>query len=177
MRLINFKVSIKFTEPLWNNEVVAQSFINNIINFADEEKAVNTGVLLIGEGEREYKKGKYIGGVKEDTTFRIRLKSSLVNQVGLQESKVRLGWYDDLEPNYTTELRTLLERGVSEIFCIFIKAAPTDIENNRISKEIKKKLDIPKVVKIKVIDGFLKDNNIIQELKNRIEFTNIQSWK
>lgn len=177
MRLINFKVSIKFTEALWNNEVVVQSYVNNITNFAKAERAVNTGVVLIGEGERKYKKGQYISGVKEDTTFRIRLKSSLVNQIGLQESKIRLAWYNDLEPSYIGELRSILERGASEIFCVLIKAAPTDIENNRITREIKKRLDIPKVVEVKVIDGFLKDNSIIQELKNRVEFTNMQSWK
>ncbi|MBS4535424.1 hypothetical protein GOQ29_07300 [Clostridium sp. D2Q-14] len=45
-----------------------------------------------------------------------------------------------------------------------------------IYQKIKKEIEFPDGVKCKVLDGFLMDNNIINEIINRIECVDIQNW-
>lgn len=177
MKLYNLNINVKYIDPLWNSESITSIYESIIIKNINLENVGSTGVILVGEGQVGYKKDKNLKALREDIMYRNRIKSKLLNELDLYEHKIKLGWFKYAEPNYIDSLKNLLDYSVSEIIVIYTKPSVTSIENAIISSNIKLKIDIPEGIKIVIIDGFLDDPLFIYELKNRIEFTNLQKWK
>jgi len=177
MKLYNLNINVKYIDTLWNSESIASIYESIIIRNINLENVGNTGVILVGEGQIGYKKDKNLKALREDIMYRNRIKSKLLNELGLYEHKIKLGWFKYVEPNYIDSLKNLLDYSVSEIVIIYTKPSVTNIENAIMSSSIRTKVDIPEGVKIIIIDGFLDDSLFIYELKNRIEFINLQKWE
>jgi len=174
MKLYNLNIELKYTEVLWNSNNVAYSFVRKIQENIERDKVADVGIVLIGEGEKE--DDGSVESIKKDFMFRSKIKTFLVDDVGIAPEKIKLGWYRYIEPKYKDEVKELFEYGVGSIICIYTKPAVTNIENKIIVEKLKRGLELPERVDIKVIDGFLKDQNLVFELKNRIEFANLQKW-
>ncbi|EOD01248.1 hypothetical protein L21TH_0602 [Caldisalinibacter kiritimatiensis] len=176
MKLFNLNIQIKYSEPLWNSEKIVESYKTKIRKQIDLDNLVDTGVILIGEGLESSEDLRIVNAIKQDLMFRKKIKNYLTKEVGLDDSKVRLCWYDNMEPDYLEEIKSLLEYGVGNIICVYTNPGATDISNNVIAVNIKNRIELPEKVKIKVIDGFVYDTNLIYELKKKIEFINLQKW-
>ncbi len=177
MKLFNLNINVKYTEPLWNSEVTVDSYRNKIKQFIDEDNIANTGIILVGEGQKGYKNNKSLKAVREDSMFRNRIRLKLVSTYNINEHKIKVSWFNYVDPNYEDSLESLLDYSVGKIIIIYTKPSVTNIENVIISKKISSKIDIPDGVKVTIIDGFLNDLLFVNELKNRIEFTNLQKWE
>lgn len=175
LKFYNINIKIKYTEPLWNSERIVLSYIEKLSKYISRDKINDIGVILIGEPVKISKEdSSYLNALKQDLMFREKIKNYLVNNMGIDDKKVRLAWFELSKPSYVDETYKLLEYGVGDILCIYVKPGCTNIENSIIVSNIKNSIDIPEGVKIKVIDGFLNDDNYIQELRRRIEFINLQ---
>ncbi|MTI49056.1 ferrochelatase [Sporosalibacterium faouarense] len=176
MKLFNLNIQIKYTEPLWQSENIVNCYLDKIIKNVDDEKIADTGVVLIGQNEKGYNKDKYIKSVKQNLMFRNKIKDYLIDRVGYQEDKIRLGWRNSIDPEYIGEVKELLEYGVGEILCIYIKPQITFIENNKILEELKEEVDLPEGVKVKIVDGFLDDTVFLYELRNKVQIEKLKKW-
>lgn len=177
MKLFKLNINVKYTEPLWNSEAIAISYESIISQHIDKKNISSVGLILVGEGQKGYKRNNYLKAVKEDSMFRNRIKSKLVSTFNINEYKIKTGWFSYIDPDYEDSLKSLLDYSVGKIFIIYTKPSVTNIENTIISKRIVSKVDIPDGVKVTIIDGFLDDLFFISELKNRIEFSNLQKWE
>ncbi|WP_050353671.1 ferrochelatase [Gottschalkia purinilytica] len=174
MKLFNLNINIKYTESLWNSKAVLNSYFNKIAKQIETDNTSDTGVVLIGGGEKDYNNEKYIQSIKEDTMFRNKLRLLLQKELNLQEHKVKACWFEYIDPKYEDIVRDMLEYGVSKILIVYTNLSVTDIENNIMADNIINNVEFPDGVSIKIIDGFIDDEKLVQELKNRIEFTNLQ---
>lgn len=177
MKLYNLNINVKYTETLWNSEDIVNSYENKIIQHIDEGNIANTGIILVGEGQEGYMKNKHLKAVREDSMFRNRIKLRLVHTSNINENKIKIGWFSHIDPDYGESIKNLLDYNVGKIIIIYTTPSVTNIENTIISKKIASKVDIPEGVKVTIIDGFLDDFLFVNELKNRIEFTNLQKWE
>ncbi|KGG80556.1 hypothetical protein Y919_05475 [Caloranaerobacter azorensis H53214] len=174
LKLYNYNVQIRWTEPFWNSEYLAMSYLNKISNNVDAKKIMDTGIVLIGQGE--YNKSSLIKSVKQQIMFSKKVKTYLVEELGIDESKIKIAWFDKLKPDYVKAVKEVLEYGVGEILCVYLKPTTTDIDNNIIADKVKRKVDFPEGIKVKVIDGFCNDDNIIKEIRNRIKLADMKVW-
>lgn len=177
MKLFKLNITVKYTESLWDSETIENSYEELISQHIDDDNPGNTGIVLVGEGQRGYRKNKYLKGLKEDSMFRNRIKTKLAESYHLNENKIKTGWFNYIEPNYMDSINTILEYNLGKVLIIYTKPSVTNIENIIITQKIRSRPDIPEGVKVLIIDGFLKDSKFINELKNRIEFTNLQKWE
>lgn len=177
MKLFKLNITVKYTESLWDSETIENSYEELISQHIDDDNPGNTGIVLVGEGQRGYRKNKYLKGLKEDSMFRNRIKTKLAESYHLNENKIKTGWFNYIEPNYMDSINTILEYNLGKVLIIYTKPSVTNIENIIITQKIRSRSDIPEGVKVLIIDGFLKDSKFINELKNRIEFTNLQKWE
>ncbi|SDY43787.1 ferrochelatase [Proteiniborus ethanoligenes] len=177
MKLFKLNITVKYTESLWDSETIENSYEELISQHIDDDNPGNTGIVLVGEGQRGYRKNKYLKGLKEDSMFRNRIKTKLAESYHLNENKIKTGWFNYIEPNYMDSINTILEYNLGKVLIIYTKPSVTNIENIIITQKIRSRPDIPEGVKVLIIDGFLKDSKFINELKNRIEFTNFQKWE
>ncbi|MTI70743.1 MAG: hypothetical protein FH751_10895 [Firmicutes bacterium] len=171
-----FNVSIKYTSPVWNSEKIINSYIKKIWSDVSKRKIKDPGIILIGRGEKEQNKIQYINSVRQNLMFRKKIKEFLVQNLEFRDRKIKLSWFDYMKPGYITEIDTLFEYGVSDIFCVLTEPDVFNIENSKMSIKIKEKLDIPEGVRVQILNGFIEDENLIKELKNRIEFVDLQNW-
>lgn len=174
LRLYNYNIQIRWTEPLWNSEYLAISYINKISKNVDVKKIKDTGIVLIGQGESD--ESNLTKSIQQQIMFSKKVKTYLVEELGLDESKIKIAWFKKLKPGYVQAVDEVLEYGVGEVLCIYLKLTTTNIDNNIIVNKLKRKIDLPEGIKIKVIDGFCNDDNIIKELKNRIRFADMKVW-
>ncbi|QIB26704.1 hypothetical protein [Caloranaerobacter azorensis] len=135
---------------------------------------MDTGIVLIGQGE--YNKSSLIKSIKQQIMFYKKVKTYLVEELGIDESKIKIAWFNKLKPDYVKAVKEVLEYGVGEILCVYLKPTTTDIDNNIIADKIKRKVDFPEGIKVKVIDGFCNDDNIIKEIRNRIKLADMKVW-
>ncbi len=177
MKLFNLNINVKYIDPLWNSEVTVDSYGNKIKQFIDEDSIANTGIILVGECQKGYKNNKSLKAVKEDSMFRNRIKLKLINTYNINEHKIKVSWFNYIDPDYGDSLKSLLDYNVGRIIIIYTKPSVTSMENTIISKKISSKIDIPEGVTVTIIDGFLNDPYFIKEIKNRVEFTNLQKWE
>ncbi|WP_352418467.1 CbiX/SirB N-terminal domain-containing protein [Proteiniborus sp.] len=177
MKLYSLNINVKYTDPLWNSEDIAISYENKIKQHIDDESVANIGIILVGEGQVGYRKNNNLKAVREDSMFRNRIKAKLGNNTGINENKIKIGWFKYVEPDYEESIIDLLDYSIRKIVLIYTKPSVTNIENITISKKIASKVNFPEGVKVTIVDGFLNDFLFINELKNRIEFTNLQKWE
>ncbi len=177
MKLFNNNIHIRYTEPLWDSEIIVKCYLEKLYSNIDEKRILDIGIILIGEGEKDYENNNYITSIKQNIMFRKKVKSYLVDNLKFQEDNIRLAWSDFNEPNYTQEIKYLLEYGVGEIVCIYIKPQITYIETNVIVKEIESQIEFPEGVKVRIIDGFLDSKDFIFELKNKIQVEMLKKWE
>lgn len=177
MKLFKLNINVKYIEPLWNSEAIASSYESIIEQHINKDNIGSTGLILVGEGQIGYEKDKNLKAAREDSMFRNRIKSKLLNYLSINEHKIKGGWFKYIEPNYIDSLKTLLDYSIGEIIIIYTKPSVTNIENIIISRSVASKIDIPEGVKVIIVDGFLHDLLFINEIKNRIEFTNLQKWE
>ncbi|SCG83197.1 hypothetical protein DW1_1627 [Proteiniborus sp. DW1] len=176
MKLFNLNIDVKYIEPLWDSESLVNSYETIIRRRLNENNLGNTGILLIGEGQVGYNKNNFLNAVREDSMFRNRIRTKLIDGLGINEHKIKSGWFKYIEPNYLDAFSDLLDYNLGEIIVVYTKPSVTNIEIATIYKKITSKQDIPEGIKVTIIDGFLDDLLFIYELKNRIEFTNLQKW-
>ncbi|WP_427338481.1 hypothetical protein [Caloranaerobacter sp. DY30410] len=174
LRLYNYNVQIRWTEPFWNSEYLVISYINKISSNVNAKKIKDTGIVLIGQGESN--KSNLIKSIKQQIMFSKKVKTYLVEELGIDESKIKIAWFDKLKPDYVQAVKEVLEYGVGEVLCIYLKPTTTNIDNNIIANKIKRQIDFPEGIKIKVIDGFCNDDNIIKEIRNRIRLADMKVW-
>lgn len=176
MKLYNLNIQVRYTETLWKSTIAEISYLNKIIKQIDLQNVLDVGVILVGNDNKYKGNESTVNALKQDLMFRQGIQKYLVEKIGLQEYKVKLGWIHSLETHYIEAIQELLEQGVGKIICIYINPSTTNIENVMIARKIHKSVQIPEAVSIKVIDGFLKDLNFVLILKKSIEFVNLQSW-
>lgn len=176
LKLFNLNIQMRYVDPLWNSEAIVNSYFDLIERHIEADNNSDVGIVLIGRCPRGYQKGKYIDGVKQQLMFMQKLQSSLIANGIVEEHKVRISWFECINPDYIDEVKGLFEYGVGEIICIYINPGVTNIKNNSIAHNIGRKVEIPEGVNIKIIDGFLMDKKFVRELKRRIEFTNLLKW-
>lgn len=177
MKLFNLNINIKYVEPLWNNNAIAAAYTKTIEKYINKNGLTDIGILLIGEGEKGYNRGNHIGSAKENLMLRNKIKSYLISDLDIEENKIKTAWFNYIQPNYIDTIDNLLEYGVGNILIVYVKPSATNIDNSTIALKTKSSIDFPEGVKVRVLDGFLKDSSIINEIKNMVEFTNLQKWE
>lgn len=177
MKLYKLNINVKYTDPLWDSENIVNSYINLIRNNIDDENDDSIGIMLIGKEGRSLNQDKNLKAIRENMMFRNRIKLKLLDEFGIKDNKVKLSWFKHYNPNYEDTLRELLDYSLGKIIIIITEPSVTNIENNVVLKNIVSNVIIPEGVKITIIDGFLQDSLFLEELKNRIEFTNLQKWE
>lgn len=177
MKLYHLNINVKYIEPLWDSEEIADSYDNKISQILEGENSNSIGIVLVGEGQEGYKRNKNLKAVREDSMFRNRIKTRLVDNTGIDENKIKIGWFNYVEPYYEESVKSLLDYSVRRIIILYAKPSVTNIENTIISQKIISKVYIPEGIRVTIIDGFLEDIFFLNELKNRIEFTNLQKWE
>ncbi|WP_425446974.1 ferrochelatase [Dethiothermospora halolimnae] len=170
MHLSKTNAQIRHTKDLVDSESIFNSFINKINSNINKEKLLNTGIVLIGsqEGSKE--------STEKDFAFRNKIKEYLIEYLKISEDRIAICWDNNSGSNYIKEVKKMLEYGVGEILCIYVKPSVTYIENNLIINNLLNEIELPDGAKIKVIDGFLEDNNFIYDIKRRVRSKNVIEW-
>ncbi len=177
LKLYKSNIQIRYTEPLWDSEEIVHSYLNKLLNEINDTSTIDdTSVVLILNGEKERQFRINDKSAKQSLMFANKIKDKLIKEIGFNKMKVKISWNNYLKPNYLTIVKNMFEYGVGKILCISINPTITDLENSNIYKNINEKIDIPEGVSIKVVNGFILDDNMIDELKERIEYVSIQNW-
>ena len=174
MKLFNLNINIKYVEPLWNNNTISVSYVKTIEKYINRNKLTDIGVVLVGEGEKGYNRGSHIKSAKENLMLRNKIKSYLISDLGMEEYKIKTAWFNFIEPNYSDTVNNLLEYSVGNILIVYVNPSASNIDNSIIARKIKSSVEFPEGVKARVLDGFLKDSSITNEIKNMVEFVNLQ---
>ncbi len=177
MKLFKLNINVKYIEPLWNSETIVNSYEDIVKKRLNKDNLGNTGIILVGEGQSGYRKDQNLNAAREDSMFRNRIRTKLIDNLGINEHKIKTGWFKYIEPNYMDAFEDLLDYNVGDIIILYTKPSVTNIEIAAIYKKIASRNDIPEGIRVTIIDGFLNDLFFINELKNRIEFTNLQKWE
>lgn len=164
MQLFNQDISIKYTEGFKNNEGLTESYMTKIDNEIEQVNRSSTGVILIGSGENP---------LEEELLFRSKIEDYLHKFSKIEKNKIKKAWFSNTKPNYIDEMKDLLELGVSNIIIIYTEPGVTNKENNEIYKNISGKIDFPEGVKVKIIDGFLTEDKLIEEIEKQVEILEI----
>lgn len=159
-KLFNEEINIRYTEVFSSSEKLINSYMKKIDNQINEEKISSTGIILIGKG---------LDPSKEEVLFRSKIKDYLNKFSNVEEKKIKKAWLSNSSPNYVSKIKDILELGISDLIVVYTEPGVTNIENKEIYENIIKKVRFPEGVKIKLIDGFLTQDDLIEEIKNRIE--------
>ncbi len=177
MKLFNLNINVKYIDPLWNSESIVNSYVNILKEQAKKYNNGSIGIVLVGEGQIGYRRDKNLKATREDSMFRNRIRTKLIDDLGCNENKIKIGWFKYTKPNYKDIVRDLLDYSIGELIIIYTKPSVTDIENITIYRKIASTDYIPEGIKVTIINGFLNDLFFINELKNRVEYTNLQKWE
>lgn len=159
-KLFNEEINIKYTEAFSSSEKLINSYMKKIDNQIDKEKLSSTGIILIGKG---------IEPSKEEALFRSKIKDYLNKFSNIEEKKIKKAWLSNSTPNYIYIIKEILELGISDLIIIHTEPGVTNIDNREIYINLTKKVRFPEGVKIKLIDGFLTQDDLIEEIKNKVE--------
>ena len=176
MKLFNRNIQIRYTNPLWYNETIVKTYLRKINNNITEDEILNTGIVMIGKGENSKEDNEFITSIKQNIMFRKKINDYLVEILNFPQEKIKLAWDAHIEPKYTHQVKALLEYGVGEIICIYIDPQVNYIQNNIILEHLKKDVELPEGVKIKVVDGFLNSYDFIYEIRNKIQVEMLKTW-
>ncbi|MBS4540099.1 hypothetical protein GOQ27_16595 [Clostridium sp. D2Q-11] len=174
LKLYNYDVETKYTETLWSSESLIQSYVNLVqINSENMNKV---GINLIGIDKNINNKIDNVDAIKQNIMFRSKIKEKLIQELKIDSSKIKLSWYNNLDPDFISESNELFEYGISEMVCVVVDPQLNELVKIDIYNEIKDQIEFPEGVEGKVIDGFLVDNNLLNEIVSRIEYVYIQNW-
>lgn len=165
MNLYNLNINMKYTETLSSSEKVAKSYVEKINKQIRKESRLYTSVILIGNAENK---------LQESLMFRNKIEIFLQNHLKLEDHKVKKAWFQSPKSDYIDTVRSALEYGLEELILVYINPGVTNIDNDKILRNINKKVSIPDGVSIKVIDGFLIGDSFVEDIKSRIELSNLQ---
>ncbi len=177
LKLYNLNIEVKYTNTFWDSERIAGVYLKKIWSNVNRKDISNIGILLIGKGQKEYGSEMMIKSYKQDLMFRNKIKKYLIGNFKFEENKIRLCWKDKIQPDYIYEIRNLLEYGVAEILCIYIDPSATNLDCFNIKNKILRKIELPEGVKVRIIDGMLVEDGLLNEINTRVEFTNLQKWQ
>lgn len=174
MELYNHNVKIKYTDTLWSSESLIESYVNLIKLNSNNTKRI--GINLIGIDKNINNDIDNSEAIKQSIIFRSKIREKLVEELDIDSSRIKLSWYNNLEPDYINGNNELLEYGISEMLCLVVDPQLNELVRTDIYEKIKNEIEFPDGVNCKVLDGFLMDNNIITEIISRIEYVDIQNW-
>ncbi|SNS24727.1 hypothetical protein SAMN05446037_1006209 [Anaerovirgula multivorans] len=168
MNLHEHQVEIHRIEPMWNSDIIARSFVNQVDSFKESQHKHNIGIVLIGEEleKRDYNKPF----IKQDLLFREKIKDYLIRS-GYNNNKIRLTFFD--KRNIHKEIEELMEYGVGEILLI---PSTNTLQSSHYQLKIErliKGMDAPYTVKIHAVDPWSFNHDIGRELVNRIRLLNL----
>lgn len=164
MQLFNQGISIKYTEGFKNSQGLIESYMTKIDNEIEQVNISGTGVILIGSGEKPS---------EEELLFRGKIEDYLHKFSKLEKNKIKKAWFSKTKPGYIEEIKGLLELGVSNVIIIYTEPGLRNEENNEIYKSVSRNIEFPEGVKVKIIDGFLTDNRLIEEIEKHIDILEI----
>ncbi|MGO1819722.1 MAG: hypothetical protein ACTH0S_08555 [Senegalia sp. (in: firmicutes)] len=174
MNLYNFGIEYKYTDTFWESETLIDSYVKNLkVNLNDINKV---GINLVGIA-KDIKEKNNSNAIKQNILFRNKIKERLVEELGIDSSLVKLSWYNELNPNFISKNTELFEYGISQLIILPTDPELSDLIKYNIHKKTIKDKELPESLKVKVIDGFINDNNIIKEIIKKIEYVDIQNWK
>lgn len=160
MNLLNEEVTLKYIDGFEEGERLVNCYMKKINDEVDQKNKNSTGIILIGSGDNP---------TDEENLFRNKLKEYLHKLSNLEANKIKKAWFKAGSSNYISEINDLLQLGVSDIILIYAEPGVTNIENNDIYKRVNRKVSFPEGVKTKIIDGFLIEDELIEEIKEKIE--------
>ena len=164
MQLFNKEVSIKYTESFGISEGLVEGYMEKIDSEINEVNLSSTGIILIGSGEEP---------LEEELLFRGKVEEYLHKFLKIENNKIKKAWFSNTKPGYLDEIKDLLELGVSDIIIIYTEPGLTNRDNHEIYRNISKNISFPEGVKTKIIDGFLTEDKLIEEIKKQIEILEI----
>lgn len=122
--------------PLWDAELLQQSFVERTNAHLGETAKAKTGVLLIGHGQPAAWDGIYPTQTEQENLYREAIKAKLVAE-GYSPENVVLAWMEFKTPSIETGLQELAAHGVEKIIVF-----STSIS----AKSIHSEIEVPKAI-------------------------------
>jgi protoheme ferro-lyase len=174
LKLYNYGIEYKYIDTLWKSESLVDSYIEKIkLNFKNINKS---GINLVGIDKDiiDENKGE---SIKQNILFRNKIKEKLITELNIDPSLIKLSWYNDLSPDFISKNMELFEYGISELIILPVNVESSDLIKYDIYHHSIKTSELPEGVKVKVIDGFVNDNNMVKDIIKKIEYIDMQKWK
>ncbi|NBI06769.1 hypothetical protein [Senegalia massiliensis] len=173
-KLYNYGIEYKYIDTLWKSESLVDSYIQKIkLNFKNINKS---GINLVGIDKDIIDEDKS-ESIKQNILFRNKIKEKLITEFNIDPSLIKLSWYNDLSPDFISKNMELFEYGISELIIIPVNVESSDLIKYDIYHNSIKTSELPEGVKVKVIDGFVNDNNMVKDIIKKIEYIDMQKWK
>ncbi|ABR49043.1 hypothetical protein Amet_2893 [Alkaliphilus metalliredigens QYMF] len=171
LNLMQEGIQIKTTYPLWDSDLMAQSFLQQVLNQTQSQRQDNIGVILLGEELGQGREG--LQYVKQDLLFRQKVKDLMINE-GFQLGRIRFSGLDG--KHIEREMEKLMTYGVREM--VILQTAHLDDEGTSrlVVEKASKKAQVPYTVNIRHIIGFEGNEFLVRELQQRIHLVTLQSW-
>jgi len=174
LKLYNYGVEYKYIDTFWKSESLVDSYIQKIkLNFKNINKL---GINLVGIDKAIIDEDKN-ESIKQNILFRDKIKEKLIKELNIDPSLIKLSWYNDLSPDFISKNMELFEYGISELIIVPVNIESSDLIEYDIYENSLKTSELPEGVKLKVIDGFVNDNNMVKDIIKKIEYIDIQKWK
>lgn len=166
-----YRVNIKSTNPLWDSDALAQSFVERILQQMNHKAYGKAGVVLVGG---PYRKGmENILYVKQEILFQEKIRDLLIKQ-GFSQQQIRKSFLN--KQDITREMELLMEQGVKEILIMQVSSRAEGIEmRNRLDKITDNK-EFNGSIEISHVSGWRHNDQLLLELARRIELINLQKW-
>ncbi|SDK40114.1 hypothetical protein [Natronincola ferrireducens] len=168
LNLQQYRIEVKNTGVLWNSELMAKSFVDQINHFKHSPHKHNIGIILIGE---ELKKGQENSpDIKQDLLFREKIREFLIRD-GYNNNKISLTFFN--KKNIHDEIHRLMEYGVGEIMLVPTSTTLQQISHQLILQQLPSNIEAPYTVMIHGIDPWSFNDTLGRELINRIHLLSL----
>lgn len=166
-----YRVKIKNTNPLWDSEALARSFVERILQQIDYRYKSRIGVLLVGG---DHQKGMETQlHVKQEILFQEKVRDILLIE-GFDAQQVRRSLLNKKDIHYEMDL--LMEQGVRQILIMQVSPSGEGVEMRHKLEKIIDQRDNDLGVEIGHVSGWRYNDQLLLELAKRIELINLQKW-
>jgi len=168
LNLEQLGIPVCITYPLWNSDHLIDMFVQQSEQVRRNIPREKVGILLVAHGQAPESDAIYPKQTKQETDFRLAIRSRLVEQ-GYLAQNVSLAWMEYREPTPQDGLRSLLEQNVELVLVYSSSISAEGIHSTYEIPEMLSEVELPAGVRLINLGAWNDHPLVLQALAERIE--------
>lgn len=166
--LSDFKVSLAFTEPLWNSEKMHRMFLEKADKAVGNAAKGNVGVLLVGHGQPAEWDECFSTCTEQEKLFMNSI-TNLLAANGYNRRNLRTAWMSFREPKPKEQIEQMLTNGIDRMLFFAATISADSLHSQYDIPELVFEAKIPPHVTVTNLGAWNDHELAIQAIAERIE--------